>query len=152
MKDIEKKSLHEQLKLNALTKQQQFNRLVKEKNSFNRLNKDEIEYCVKLKTEELHKERELNQYLEDRLREFDSKRMKLQAEAGMLVRLPHPGALPPGKGGSTGHRNVTGVKKRRSPKPKAFCRVPIALQVADSSGTRQRTPSRADPHSKQTKD
>lgn len=75
----ERKSLREQLRSNAINKQREFNGLVKERDDFNRLSTDELEYFKKLKEEEQRKENELKEYLEKESQEFALRQAQLKS-------------------------------------------------------------------------
>lgn len=74
LKKKERKSLQEQLKSNAISKQQEFNRLIQERNSFNRMSKEEIEFYESVETKEKERKQELEEYLERSSKDFDKKR------------------------------------------------------------------------------
>lgn len=76
----ERKSLREQLRANAINKQKEFNGLVKERDGFNRLAEEELNYFNKVKEKELKKENDLKEYLDKKASEFELR--KTRAKAG----------------------------------------------------------------------
>ncbi|QLQ79649.1 hypothetical protein HG537_0C02960 [Torulaspora globosa] len=73
----ERKSLREQLKANAISKQKEFNGLVKQHDSVNRLNDDELAHIRRLADQDRQKERELREYIETRSRDFTLRQQQL---------------------------------------------------------------------------
>lgn len=69
-----RKSLQEQLRANAIKKQREFKKLVKKKESFNKLSKQELDYFQKIRTAEAKREYELNNYLNDKINDFEIKK------------------------------------------------------------------------------
>lgn len=69
-----RKSLQEQLRANAIKKQREFKKLVKKKESFNKLSKQELDYFQKIRAEEAKKDNELNNYLHNKINEFEIKK------------------------------------------------------------------------------
>lgn len=76
----ERKSLRDQLRANAINKQKEFNGLVKERDDFNRLNGEELEYYNKLKDSERKKERDLQAYLDRGSQDFDLRQSQLKSK------------------------------------------------------------------------
>ncbi|CAL9730182.1 protein Fyv6p [Monosporozyma unispora] len=69
-----RKTLQDQLRANAIKKQRQFKQQVKKRESFNRLNKQELDYFQKIRKDEDKKENELKDYLDDKLGDFEVKK------------------------------------------------------------------------------
>ncbi|CAL9735162.1 protein Fyv6p [Monosporozyma servazzii] len=72
-----RKTLQDQLRANAIKKQRQFKQQVKKKESFNRLNKNELDYFQKIRKDEDKKENELNEYLSSKIDDFEIKKKLL---------------------------------------------------------------------------
>lgn len=72
-----RKSLQEQLRANAIKKQREFKKLVKKRESFNKLSKQELDYFQKIRREETKRETELNNYLNDKIDDFEIKKYLL---------------------------------------------------------------------------
>lgn len=84
----ERKSLREQLRSNAINKQKDFNQLVKERDSFNRLSQEELDFFQKIKDDEKQKERDLTLYLEKQATEYEQRKLKLSDSQGKLPQHP----------------------------------------------------------------
>ncbi|CAI1680113.1 hypothetical protein SEUBUCD646_0N01890 [Saccharomyces eubayanus] len=72
-----RKSLRDQLRSNAISKQKQYNGLVRDRESFTRLSKDELAFYQNSKNEALKKEKELNEYLNAKATSFERKKKAL---------------------------------------------------------------------------
>lgn len=72
-----RKSLRDQLRSNAISKQKQYNGLVRDRESFTRLSKDELEFYHNSKNESMKKEEELNNYLNAKATSFERKKKVL---------------------------------------------------------------------------
>ena len=71
-----RKSLSDQLRSNAASKQKEFKKSVKRREKFNRLNKDELNFFKDIEINESKKEKDLESYLNNKLTTFE-KRQKL---------------------------------------------------------------------------
>lgn len=69
-----RKSLQDQLRANAIKKQKEFKKQVKQRESFNRLNKQELDYFDKVKKDEEEEETELKKYISDKISDFEIKK------------------------------------------------------------------------------
>lgn len=73
----ERKSLREQLKANAISKQKEFNGLVKERDDVNRLSAEDLDYIKKLAEQERQKDHDLKEYLDNQSKDFASRKQQL---------------------------------------------------------------------------
>ncbi|EDO18577.1 hypothetical protein Kpol_1048p7 [Vanderwaltozyma polyspora DSM 70294] len=70
----ERKSLRAQLRSNAISKQKQYNALVKERDSFNRLSSSELKFFQDIQKNEEAKEKEIEEQLEKGISKFEFKK------------------------------------------------------------------------------
>ncbi|AET41386.1 Fyv6p Ecym_8091 [Eremothecium cymbalariae DBVPG len=76
------KSLQEQLRLNSINKQAEFQRQIEERNSMiNRMSFEDVKYYEKLKDDALKKEQETKEFLDGQVRLFEKKQQKIHANA-----------------------------------------------------------------------
>ncbi|QHS75780.1 Fyv6p [Saccharomyces paradoxus] len=75
-----RKSLRDQLRSNAISKQKQYNGLVRNRESFTRLTKEDLEFYQTSKDELLKKEKELDGYLNAKAINFERKKKALIME------------------------------------------------------------------------
>ncbi|SCU80294.1 LAMI_0B01596g1_1 [Lachancea mirantina] len=100
----ERKTLQEQLRNNAIAKQEEFNSLVKEKNSFTRLSHADVEFYKKMRDESTTERRDLETYLTRNLRYFDSESERLRNESKIA---PKPSLM------NSGHTTTLKVGRKR---------------------------------------
>lgn len=81
-KNSERKSLQEQLRLNSVNRQEEFQKQIQERNSvINRMTEDDVRYYQKLKKEEISKDKDLEEYIEQKTLVFEMKqRLKHQKD------------------------------------------------------------------------
>lgn len=84
-----RKSLQEQLRANAIKKQREFKKLVKKRESFNKLSKQELDYFQKIRREETKRETELNNYLNDKIDDFEIKKYLLTGNKQSDTKIDH---------------------------------------------------------------
>lgn len=84
----ERKSLREQLKANAISKQKEFSGLVKERDGINRLSDDELAHLRRLAEQDRARERDLRQYLETRSKDFTQRQRQLAVQPATDSALP----------------------------------------------------------------
>ncbi|SCV02869.1 LAME_0H05864g1_1 [Lachancea meyersii CBS 8951] len=77
-KTKERLTLQEQLRLNAILKQEDFNALVKDRNSFNRLSVEDIEFYENLRKKAQSQKHNLEQSLEQQSRNFETRKKQAQ--------------------------------------------------------------------------
>ncbi|SCU87759.1 LAFA_0E08636g1_1 [Lachancea sp. 'fantastica'] len=88
-KTKERLTLQEQLRLNAILKQENFNALVKDRNSFNRLSEDAVNFYKKLREKNETEKKSLEQSLELETRSFDQKKQALEQTTPNSTVKPH---------------------------------------------------------------
>lgn len=79
----ERKSLQEQLKENAAMKQEEFNLLVKEKNSFNRLSEEDIDFYRKLNSKSKLDHQQMEKYLIRNMKQFEERKAQVLQDDGL---------------------------------------------------------------------
>lgn len=109
-----RKSLRDQLRSNAISKQKQYNGLVRDRESFTRLSKEDLEFYQKSKNELLKKEKELNNYLDVKAINFEKKKKALLMENDSTTNTEKYLETGTSLGSKT---QIKGVKTSR-PKPK----------------------------------
>ncbi|SCU96071.1 LANO_0E12376g1_1 [Lachancea nothofagi CBS 11611] len=82
-KTKERLTLQDQLRLNAITKQEEFGALVKDRNSFNRLSSEDIEFYENLRKKADLAHRDMEQFLDRQAREFEQKKVRELAQSKM---------------------------------------------------------------------
>lgn len=88
-KTKERLTLQDQLRLNAITKQEEFSSLVKDRNSFNRLSKQDVEFYESLQRRAQLENQSLEEFLEKNTREYDKKKAQVLAhESGRPESVP----------------------------------------------------------------
>lgn len=93
IRNKERLTLQEQLRLNAITKQEEFNSLVKDRNSFNRLSKEDIEFYESLRTKAEMQNRGLQEYLDKNSQDFEELKLRsssktIPAQEGRKLTIP----------------------------------------------------------------
>ncbi|SMN18923.1 similar to Saccharomyces cerevisiae YNL133C FYV6 Protein of unknown function, required for survival upon exposure to K1 killer toxin [Maudiozyma saulgeensis] len=73
-----RKSLSDQLRSNAASKQKAFKNEVRKREKFNRLSREELNFFKDIKDKEQKKENELKRYLDQKTESFDKKRRKIE--------------------------------------------------------------------------
>ncbi|CCC70135.1 hypothetical protein NCAS_0E00650 [Naumovozyma castellii] len=76
-----RKTLRDQLRSSAISKQKEFNGLVKQRESFNRLNEEEIEFFKSIEDAKLAEESKMNEYLSSKLNTFEKKKRLLELKS-----------------------------------------------------------------------
>ncbi|QLL32774.1 hypothetical protein HG536_0D02960 [Torulaspora globosa] len=122
----ERKSLREQLKANAISKQKEFSGLVKERDGINRLSDDELAHIRRLAEQDRQRERDLKEYLESHSKGFTLRQRQLAKEQ------PVKESLPPQQQASARTNKLDGVVKVGKP-----IRKKLKLKLTPS---RSRTP------------
>ncbi|CCF58662.1 hypothetical protein KAFR_0F00650 [Kazachstania africana CBS 2517] len=109
-----RKSLREQLRANAINKQREFKSLVKEREGFNRLSKEELDFFQKTKEKEDAKEEELSKFLEEKGSEFERKKKRFQRASDTTKSSITSEKAGPSMPSKKGHLGI--VKKRKKSK------------------------------------
>ncbi|AMD21269.1 HEL011Cp [Eremothecium sinecaudum] len=110
----ERKTLLEQLRLNSIKKQEDFQRQIHQQNSLiNRISQEDIEHYEKLKKDELIKKQETQEYIDEKLSKFEVKQERKQRRIQSLYELQKPVKIP-----NANNPQPLGIVKRKGNKKK----------------------------------
>ncbi|CUS22325.1 LAQU0S05e02850g1_1 [Lachancea quebecensis] len=115
----ERLTLQEQLRLNAITKQEEFSSLVKDRNSFNRLSKEDVNFYESLRRRAQLENQNLEEFLERNTREYDKRKAQALAhECGRSGSVPSRVQVPAKitKRSTPSKNGIKGVVKKKKPK------------------------------------